>query len=628
MIQIVAHFSGRLANAAFRMGVVFAGLSAFAVPSPAQASQVTPVTAEAGNARIPEPGRGAWRSHVQQIWNGFTSRLERRHYEIFDPFADAGFDLSWEPRDIQADQPGRIAGQGVLIWHRSGPLPMTTNTTEARYQGEMVDGRPHGRGTFVDRSGLRYDGTWAEGLMEGEGHLLLPNGDVYRGGFKAGHLHGQGVFIDATGRVYDGGFSAGLRDGPAQVAEPDGRVYAGVWHGGVEDEPQRTAPAAEWAQVHRVQMRGPADLAIAVSVGPAVPQPMGVAGPLALGYVATSFPDRLVVNPDAPRLLNIWRGHENIAISDPLVFDHDRAGLQEYSILNYTSKYIKTVPLQFGLENRSTRPVAIQRAYLDVARSQVDMQPLLQSIELKPLSGQGIAFSIENYGWSPALNARLTVQFRNPAKALQSEPAQINLGEVSSVQQFSFAPAFAQFGVRVNELPRLARICQTSRETPTPGCLAGVIRSGVFGRLGDFVVADERRFGFRVIGQLNYEWKDADGRLQTAVAPFDALVPIGTFHSLSECEGSDIEAIEGNRPFQLAENRQRYQIPFPLQESVGAGMIRRWQITLDAAKSSNHDLRIVLVLADGQEVVSRNISLLLFHPKTYPASVRPFEGRC
>ena len=148
------------------------------------------------------------------------------------------------------------------------------------------------------------------------------------------------------------------------------------------------------------------------------------------------------------------------------------------------------------------------------------------------------------------------------------------------------------------------------------------------GRLSDFVVSDQRYFGFRAVGQLDYEWRDVENRRQSVSAPFEALIPIGSFQSNAECEGGDFQDIDSGRPFVFEENIRGYRVPFPLQATVDAGAIKHWRIVLDAAKSSQHEMNISLQLADGQEVVSRAISLLIFRPKSYPASVRPFEASC
>jgi hypothetical protein len=135
-------------------------------------------------------------------------------------------------------------------------------------------------------------------------------------------------------------------------------------------------------------------------------------------------------------------------------------------------------------------------------------------------------------------------------------------------------------------------------------------------------------FGLRAVGTISYRWTDDDGGAHRTEAPFDGLVPLGSFLSRAECEGGERREIAGGQPFQLAEHRDSYRIPFPINRTVHAGEVARWEITLDAAKSTNHDLRIVLQLADGREVASRDISILMFRPNTYPATIRPFQTRC
>jgi hypothetical protein len=464
--------------------------------------------------------------------------------------------------------------------------------------------------------------------MHGEGHLLLPNGDVYRGSFKAGRLDGKGVYIDAAGRLYDDGFVAGLRHGPAQVVEVNGTAFASVWIAGIEDEAQRAAASESWVKMWHVQARtGPIGLAISVSLAGETQFCCHSLGPPIFGYAATSYTDRLEILPDAPRMLDVWRGHANVVVPDPLRFNAGRSIAEEYSWFNYNSKnYNKKLTLQFGLENRTKRPVTILGGYLDVARSQVDLQPALQVTQLTPIKGQSIDFSIENYGWSAANNARLTFRFQAPGER-RTEPANINIGDITGVNQFSFAPALEQYGVRVPQLPRLAEACESKPEG-NQVCLSKIIGSGVFGRLSDFVVSDQRYFGFRAVGQLDYEWRDVENRRQSVSAPFEALIPIGSFQSNAECEGGDFQDIDSGRPFVFEENIRGYRVPFPLQATVDAGAIKHWRIVLDAAKSSQHEMNISLQLADGQEVVSRAISLLIFRPKSYPASVRPFEASC
>lgn len=43
------------------------------------------------------------------------------------------------------------------------------------YEGEMIDGRPHGRGALLYAGGYRFDGHWVEGELQAEGLVTFKN---------------------------------------------------------------------------------------------------------------------------------------------------------------------------------------------------------------------------------------------------------------------------------------------------------------------------------------------------------------------------------------------------------------------------------------------------------------------
>ena len=52
----------------------------------------------------------------------------------------------------------------------------------SRYEGEMLRGKFHGRGTLSSTvSNLRYEGEFANGVMHGRGLAHYDNGAVYEG---------------------------------------------------------------------------------------------------------------------------------------------------------------------------------------------------------------------------------------------------------------------------------------------------------------------------------------------------------------------------------------------------------------------------------------------------------------
>ena len=58
------------------------------------------------------------------------------------------------------------------------------------YEGEFVDGRQQGQGTYRLPNGYEYTGAWVEGRIEGDGRATYPNGSVYEGGFVDGRPQG------------------------------------------------------------------------------------------------------------------------------------------------------------------------------------------------------------------------------------------------------------------------------------------------------------------------------------------------------------------------------------------------------------------------------------------------------
>ena len=70
------------------------------------------------------------------------------------------------------------------------------------YVGELVNDKPHGKGTITYENGDSYEGEWKDDEMEGQGTYTWPNGDKYVGGWKEGEKHGQGkLFFDDGSKV-------------------------------------------------------------------------------------------------------------------------------------------------------------------------------------------------------------------------------------------------------------------------------------------------------------------------------------------------------------------------------------------------------------------------------------------
>lgn len=100
------------------------------------------------------------------------------------------------------------------------------------YDGDLVNGVRHGRGTMRYANGNVYSGQWKNGLKCGMGQFYFAStGDVYIGEFSNDRLNGYGHMKYHTGQVFEGYYSNGVRDGSGTLLCPDGKRFEGTWVG-------------------------------------------------------------------------------------------------------------------------------------------------------------------------------------------------------------------------------------------------------------------------------------------------------------------------------------------------------------------------------------------------------------
>jgi len=99
------------------------------------------------------------------------------------------------------------------------------------YEGDYVNGKPHGKGKKTFTDGKVYEGDYDEGSESGKGKMTLLNGAVYEGDFMLGAPHGFGRSKEENGSVYHGGWSNGKKSGRCKYTFANGNVYEGNWEG-------------------------------------------------------------------------------------------------------------------------------------------------------------------------------------------------------------------------------------------------------------------------------------------------------------------------------------------------------------------------------------------------------------
>lgn len=121
-----------------------------------------------------------------------------------------------------------------------------------RYEGDFAYNKHHGRGVLTFANGDKYEGDFAYGKIHGVGTFSYINGDVYEGEFLQGKYHGMGTYTYANGNKYEGSFEFGQYHGRGTchfvaVSKYQGEFVEGKFHGrGLWVHPDGTEEAREY----------------------------------------------------------------------------------------------------------------------------------------------------------------------------------------------------------------------------------------------------------------------------------------------------------------------------------------------------------------------------------------------
>ncbi len=110
---------------------------------------------------------------------------------------------------------------------------------KGKYVGEILNGKPHGKGKIsyvstdeFDR--VSYEGDWLDGNRTGQGTMIWKSGEKYVGGWNNGNRNGYGIDYYANGNRYEGNFKDDKRNGKGKISyastDEFNRVsYEGDW---------------------------------------------------------------------------------------------------------------------------------------------------------------------------------------------------------------------------------------------------------------------------------------------------------------------------------------------------------------------------------------------------------------
>ena len=86
---------------------------------------------------------------------------------------------------------------------------MSSSQGVSKYEGNLKEGKRHGKGIETFPSGKKYEGQWRDGKRHGKGTLTYSDGQKYEGQWKNGLKHGKGTETSPDGSKYVGEFKDG-----------------------------------------------------------------------------------------------------------------------------------------------------------------------------------------------------------------------------------------------------------------------------------------------------------------------------------------------------------------------------------------------------------------------------------
>lgn len=539
---------------------------------------------------------GAWKERSQLVWDASGHKLTRQTLRAWDPHPELGLDFVWDA-DGEPPTAGAISGSGRLLWLAKGAPAYDRDAIWSEYEGEVRDGRPNGKGRIKLRSGVVYDGTWRDGLMTGYGVLRFQGGDRYNGAVEDGAPDGFGRYASVDGTIFEGTFTKGRRDGAGTLTTPDARRFRSVWKDG--------------AEIERTPLDGK-PLVVAQAGGVTVSTYIDTrlnnefidadVDMLSYAYTATPSAGEVFITPDAPQILDIWKG-------DAVLRDDS---IDRNAWLFEDPGQFSPVFLVIELSNEGNQTAQVTSAWFDLAESATDYQPYVVLYgSSNTVFDPGFAF--QNFGWGEASDATLTYAFGDENGPVTQDFV-ASLGSIDNYLQATSIDGMIELGVDVERLndweslecPRFDADGQCAIELGDFDYLLGELNGATF-IYGSFLMT-------RLTGQLEYDWVDAFGNTNTRVSPVSVDLPLVFFGP--RAEGGAPGPIERGFPtIPLPLDQRDVRIPIPFTADLAPGESRRFALNFTAEKSSRHLFQFVFELADGTVASSPTVDLLYFTPR-------------
>ena len=128
---------------------------------------------------------------------------------------------------------------GELVSGKPGGKGRVQYSNGDTYEGSFVKGMRHGEGIFTAADGSRYEGNWTKNERNGRGTFYAVNNNRYVGLWFRNQKEGHGIMYYYNGDVYEGSWKDDQRNGKGtKTLSPD-------WHGEPTQHGQRVAEHKE-----------------------------------------------------------------------------------------------------------------------------------------------------------------------------------------------------------------------------------------------------------------------------------------------------------------------------------------------------------------------------------------------
>lgn len=548
----------------------------------------------------------AWSERVQVIYQPDQRTVARKKVRVWNPEPAKNLDFVWEPSAGATIAPdGTVSGDGKLVWRVRGSASYDAATIYSTYTGAMKDGRPHGKGRLVYRTGEWFDGTFADGLPNGHGVHLDVAGNRYEGEFVDGRFEGRGRYAAATGDIYTGPFAGGLKHGRGTTKLAGGTVYESEWsHGKESGRPAVFADATLGGLLLAQSDGGDAGkVDISVIVEPRMTakatEDMGVA------YQHLVRDTDIAIYPLDKEMNDLWNGTVEISTYSSYVFE-DRDW-------EYSPAFVEV-----DLNTTDGSRVQLDKLELQVASSEAYRKPMLSLMQHVGCVGFRPSFSIKNDGWGEARDMKMTVKFTGSEPGgPESRAYTRDVGTFDKGIDVALKDVFDEAGVDTSALEGKRFPCQSSDALNV--CRSQVFNEVGFGEVADYVWGEDKLFT-TAAGTFDYNWVDDSGKVTAQSEQFRVAISLAKIEVPLEAEcgagfGGSPEALR-YQDVRLPIGQSNYAVNMPLRGNKNiSSYTARLKMQSDPGMSSYHQFSVAATFADGSVRKSKPVSLFYLKPR-------------